>query len=216
MKKYFLIITLFLFANGCAPNLTLPTSSSLNDFLTMSIKTNSDDTIEFTYTSDLPDGLLSLYQGEKEKVIEAVKYNHTQSSTFKRMVQEYLENKFLNINSAGETKIKLHFKDMWCEQHMISSGGQATMAAMFGGEIKTKYVIKSKAVLTVIHNGETKTKVLSTTVDDMVVSGFSTGTSTSNIYQGENSTEFKIAKLVDKSNNKIIMGMNSFLESLDL
>jgi len=217
MKTFVTLFSILFLAVGCMAPVSIPMSSNLNDFIAMSTKSNTDANVSFIYTSDIQDGIMKPYTQDKADTVKGhVGLNHTQSSTFERMAKEYLGNKFLNMDSSGSTTIKLHLKDFWVEQYSTTSAGMQALAAFGGGEINYVLVARAKSVVTVNHNGEENTKVLSASSENNYVQGIGTGTSTSNIYQGTNSIEFKHAENINKCNNKMLMAMNSFLESLDL
>lgn len=206
-----------MFINGCMPPVMIPVSSNINDFVLMGTKLNSDINVSFSYSSEFLDGIIKPYTKDKADTVKGVVgYNHTVNSTFERMVKEYLGNKFMNLNTDGSTTIKIHFQDFWIEQYSTTGAGMTTLAVLGGGEINYVLVAKTKSVVTVNHNGKEISKILSASAESNYVQGIGTGTSTSNIYQGENSIEFKHGENINKCNNKMIMILNGFLESLEL
>jgi len=217
MKKFQLIlIAVFaLFLVSCATN--LPMTSSLNDFVMMGTKVNNSVSIEFVYESNIIDGLIKPFN--KDKVTEIAShpgFNHTESSTLGRMLNEYFGNKFTRLNQGSDSKIKVVLKDFWIEQYSTDSQGMQLLAAFAGGEINIMCIAKVKVLLAVNKNGEEFTKVISTSSEDSYVQGIGTGTSTSNIYRGKNSVEHTHARNINKANNKIMMMINSYLEEIEL
>jgi|APSaa5957512493_1039668.scaffolds.fasta_scaffold98406_1 hypothetical protein len=213
--KSSLIVIVAIFIGGCATN--LPMTSSLNDFVMMGTKVNSSENISFQYTSNITDGLLKPFEQDKAKEVSGHPgFNHTQSATLGRMLNEFLENKFSKISPNGSTTITAVLKDFWIEQYSTDSGGKVALAVLVGGEINMMCIAKVKILLTINRNGEELTKIISVSSEDTYVSGIGTGTSTSNIYRGKNSLEHTHAKNINKANNKVIMMMNSYFEELGL
>ena len=58
--------------------------------------------------------------------------------------------------------------------------------------------------------------MITATSEDTFVSGIGTGTSTSNVHRGKDSTQHTHARNINKANNKVIMMMNSYFEEIGL
>ena len=209
MKKLSIlgIIVTFLLLVGCTQN--LPMSSSLNDFILMGTKTNSSANIKFEFESLIPDGQMKAYTKNKEKEIPgSIPFNHTESTTLRTMLQDYMSNKFSKFNMGDDVIIKVVLKDFWIEQYVTDSEGVKAIQmldTLFNGTAhKSNFIIsaKLKIQITIIKDGEKNTKMI-------------TATSESAIYaygapmaaHGEN---------VNKANNKAIMLINAYFEELGL
>ena len=200
---------------GCATS--LPMKSSINDFVMMSTKTNSKANVKFDYDSQVADGLIKPFKKDKIKVISGhFGFNHTESATLGRMMKEYMGNKFMNINDAGDTSIKATLKDFWLEQYSTDSTGMQLLVAFGGGETNIICVTKVKVLLTINHNGEEYTKMISVSSEANHVSGMGTGTNTSNLYRGKESIQHVHANNINKANNKVVMMMNSYFDEIGL
>ena len=209
------IVLTALFTSGCATN--LPMTSTLNDFVMMGTRVNSSEKVSFTYESNVVDGLMKPFERDKAKEVSGHPgFNHAESSTLGRMLNEYMENKYSNLAPDGQTVVKATLKDFWIEQYSTDSGGKQFLVALGGGEMNIMCVAKVKVLLTVNRNGKESTKIINITSEDHYVSGIGTGTSTSNIYRGKNSLEYTHANNINKANNKVIMMINSYFEEIGL
>jgi len=214
-NKFSVVALITLLISSCSTN--LPMTSSLNDFVMMGTKMNSTDEVSFQYESNIADGLIKPFTRDKEKEATGhAGFNHTQSSTLGRMINEYMGNKFSNISPSGATIVRATLKDFWIEQYSTDSGASQALAAFAGGEINMITVAKVKVLISVTKNGEELTKIISITSEDTFVSGIGTGTSTSNTYRGQNSIQHTHATNINKANNKVIMLMNSYFEEIGL
>jgi hypothetical protein len=209
------IAAISVFFLGCATS--LPMTSSLNDFVIMGTNANTDLDVSFAYESDIVDGLVKPYERDKAKLVSGhAGFNHTQSSTLGRMINEYMQNKYSRIDPTSSTTVVARLSDFWIEQYSTDSGGKQMLAALAGGEINMMCVAKVKVRLTVEKEGEVFTKVIAATAEDVYVSGIGTGTETSNIYRGKNSIEHTHARNINSANNKVLMMINSYLEELGM
>lgn len=203
----------FLLLSGCASN--LPMTSSLNDFVMMGTKVNTTENVSFYYESNISDGQIKPFN--KDRVKEASGhpgFNHTESATLNRMLNEFMGNKFTNLSPNGSTKIKVTLKDFWVEQYSTDSGGKQTLTVLFGGETNIMCVAKVKILVSVNRNGNVSTKVITGSSEDSYVSGVGTGTSTSNIYRGKDSIEHTHARNINNANNKVLMLLNAYLDDI--
>ena len=208
-------VLIALFLGGCATN--LPMTSSINDFVMMGTKVNSDVIVSFQYESKVTDGLIKPYDKDKTKEVSGHPgFNHSQSTTFGRMLNEFMGNKFAKLSPSGTIIVKATLEDFLIEQYSTDSAGKQVLAALAGGEINIMCLAKVKVLLTVIKDGEELTKIISVSSEDTYVSGIGTGTSTSNIHRGKDSLEHTHARNINKSNNKVIMMMNSYFEEIGL
>jgi len=215
ITKSSLIVLVALFFGGCATN--LPMTSSLNDFVMMGTKVNSTENVSFQYESNFTDGLVKPFERDKAKeVVAHPGYNHSQSATLGRMLNEFMGNKFAKLSPSGTTNVKATLMDFWIEEYSTDSGGKMVLTALAGGEINMMCVAKVKVLLSVNKDGEELTKIISITSEDTYVSGVGTGTSTSNIYRGKDSLEHTHARNINKANNKVIMMINSYFEEIGL
>jgi len=214
-NKFSVVALITLFISSCTTN--LPMTSSLNDFVMMGTKINSTEEVSFQYESNIADGLVKPFDRDKAKEVAGHSgFNHTQSSTLGRMLNEYLGNKFSNISPSGATVVNVTLKDFWIEQYSTDSGASQALAIFAGGEINMMCVAKVKVLISVTKDGEELTKIISITSEDTFVSGMGTGTSTSNIHRGKDSIQHTHARNINKANNKVIMMMNSYFEEIGL
>jgi hypothetical protein len=209
------IVLAAFFISGCATN--IPMTSTLNDFVMMGTKTNGSEKVSFSYESNVVDGLIKPFEKDKVKEVSGHPgFNHTESSTLGRILNEYMENKFSNLDPNGQTTVRLILKEFWLEQYSTDSNGKQFVAAMFGGETNIKCAAKVKAILIVNRNDKELIKNINITSEDFYVSGIGTGTSTSNIYRGKNSLAYTHANNINKANNKVVMMVNSYFEEIGL
>jgi len=220
MRKSILSLVVFisiaiLFCSCATTN--LPITSTLNDFVMMGIKVNNSENVSFQYESNVVDGMMKPFDRDKVKELTSHPgFNHMESATFGRMLNEFMSNKFAKLSPSSEIKIKVLLKDFWIEQYLTDSAAKAIMVALFGGEINMICVAKVKIQLEINRDAEELSKIITSTAEDTFVSGYGTGTSTSNIYRGKNSIEHTHANNINKTNNKVIMMLNSYFEEIDL
>lgn len=206
-------ILLFAVISGCATN--VPLTSNINDFVLMGTKTNTSDSIAFSYESNVTDGNVKPFSQDKATLVSGHPgYNLTQSATLQRMVNNYLEYKFMRIEPSAPVQVSLVINDFWIEQYSIDSTGKQVFVALIGGETTMKTSATLKAVLKITGDNGESIKAFIVSSEGTYVSGVSTGTSTSNIYRGKDSIEFSHAENINNVNNKLIMLMNAYLEEL--
>jgi hypothetical protein len=209
MKKISIFGTIFtlLLIMGCSQN--LPMSSSLNDFILMGTKTNSSDNIKFEFETLVPDGQMKAFTKNKEKEIPgSMPFTHTEATTFKMMLEDYLSNKFSKFNIGDDVIIKIILKDFWIEQYNTDSDGVKAIQALdtlFNGKAhKSNFIIsaKLKIQISITKDGEEKTKMITVTSE-----GANHAYGAPMSIHGEN---------VNKANNKAIMLINAYFEELGL
>ena len=199
MKKIILssIIGLSLF--GCASTLLMDTS--INDFLLLSIKTNSNDNVVLNFSSNVVDGKqVPFKKGKIPSSPGQIGFNHTESYSLNKMAQEYMSMRFLKFGQSGGVVVDLKIRDFWVEQGIIGSFAEN----LFVGGSKFEVESHIDAVVTVTINGNTETKIIKTShseqVDGLVGAIW----------------EKQISVCINKVNNKVLMVMSQFFESLNL
>jgi hypothetical protein len=212
MKYLLFTLTLtIILMYGCASPISL--MSSISDNVTMGIKTNSTDIISFEFSSKVIDGEIKPWEKDKSKQWASSTYSMAPSATLKRMVTEYISNKFVNVTLDGVTKIKIEFVDFWIEQY---TEGDEVMVGLFGGELNYIVVAKTKILLTIIKNGIETTKMFTGSSEDTYVAGVGTHTKTSNVYQGQNSIQNTHSRNINNSYNKVLIMINAYFNELSL
>lgn len=214
MKKLVGLFFLVVMA-GCAP-INLPMSSTLNDFLVMGIKPNSNIKVSLSFSSLIQDGATFPYDKDKKVPLSGHPgYNHTEATTLERMVRELIGNKFM-VEPTSDTNISITLKDFYLEQYSTDSTGQQVLVALGGGEINMILAVNVKVLLNVRYNGKEVSRVFNSRSEDQYVSGVGTGTSTSYIYRGKDSIESVHARNINSANNKVLMFINRQLEEMGL
>lgn len=208
------IILTSIFLCSCAS--TIPLTSNINDFVMMGIKTNTNEKVDFTYSSKVQDGKVHAYTKDKAEEVSGSGYNLSESSSLKSMLNEYMSNKFTNLGPGDSTKINVSLEDFYIEQYTEESTGAQVVTALFGGETNYTLVAKVKVLLTINRNGKEFSKIITGTSEDKYVQGIGTGTSTSNLYRGNDSLENIHAKNINKANNKVLMLLNAYFQELGL
>ena len=208
MRNYIAIslMILILLSMGCSQN--LPMSSSLNDFILMGTKTNSSDKINFEFESLVPNGQMKAYTKDRAKEVSGSTFNHTESTTLRAMINDYMFNKFSKFDMGNDVTIKVVLKDFWIEQYITDSGGTQAIkmldTILSGTSHSSNYIIsaKLKIQITVIKDGKENTKMITATSE-----GAHYGQGKPMAAHGEN---------VNKVNNKAIMIINSYFEEIGL
>ena len=208
------IILFSFFLYSCSS--TIPLTSNINDFVMMGIKINTNEKVNFTYSSKVQDGNVKAYTKDKVEEVSGPGFNLSESSTLKKMLSEYMNNKFPNLNSEGSTKINISLEDFYIEQYTEESTGKQVVTALFGGETNYILVAKVKVLLTINRNGQEYSKIITGTSEDKYVKGVGTGTSTSNVYRGNESLENVHAKNINNANNKVLMLLNAYFQEIGL
>ena len=88
MKKILILCLSFFLFNSCAH--VVATNRTINDFVMMGVKTNSQANVNYTFKSDLADDHFVL--------MGSLKATTNANITFKGMLDEYMSSKFLNLS----------------------------------------------------------------------------------------------------------------------
>jgi hypothetical protein len=211
----FAIATTFLFW-GCAT--TIPTTSNINDFVMMGIKTNNNEKVDFKYSSKVVDGKINAYTKDEAEVVGGSGYEHSEASSMRKMISEYMGNKFPNLIANGSTKISISFEDFHIEQYSEESTGKAIATALLGGKSDLILVAKVKVIVVVNKNGQETTKVITGSSEDRYTSVSTSALSYggSRTYDKNDSVEGVHGKNINNANNKILMLLNAYFQELGL
>ncbi len=203
MKKVITISVLSFFIISCAPTLVM--DSSINEFLLMGIKTNSKDNVVFNFKSNVVDGKhMPFKKGKIPYTLNPGGFKHTESYTLNRMTQEFLSMRFLNLEKPGGVVINLILNDFWVEQGSVGSVGEQVGEFLLGGVSKFEVEAHIDASITVTKDGKTETKIIKTSHSEQ------TDGLIGAIW------EKQISVCISKVNNKLLMAMSQFLETLGL
>jgi len=196
MKTFFLIVTLIsviTFFSGCAQ--VVSTNLTIDDSILMGTKTNSKDAIQYSISSQLP----------ADHTVKMGSYKATTNANivFNHMVNEYLQSKFVNF-SSGDLVIEVELNKVDIHQEMSKSASNIIMGlSKYGGEASA--ICEVTCMVTVKRGGKdigTKKIIVS---------------SQENYNTSYGESMWKIyGDLMNKSFNKVLMIMNSFLESIDI
>lgn len=215
LRNIITLIGLALLLSACASS--IPTTTKMSDAIMMGIKTSTTKAISYEYQSNIHDGVIKpCNKGTRDVQGSHPGYIHTESSTFDKMVRDYISMKFPNVGSVSDPKIKVTLKDFWLEQYSTDSTGKQWLVALGGGELNVMVVANLDLVYEISKNGIPVTKNIRVSGDNVHVAGVGTGTSTSNIYRGNQSIEFRVAEAMNAANNKAIAMLNHFIESTEL
>jgi len=208
MKKVITTSVLSFFIISCASTLVM--DSSINEFLLMGIKTNSKDNVVFNFKSNVVDGKhIPFNKGKIPYTLEPWSFKHNESYTLNRMTQEYLSMRFLNLGKSGEVVINLTLNDFWVEQWDPGSVGERVgegLLAVLSGVDVSKFEVEAHidASITVTKDGKTETKIIKTSHSEQ------TNDRSGAMWQKG------ISVCLNKVNNKLLMAMSQFLETLEL
>ena len=195
MKKIILSSILGFSLFGCTSTLLM--DSSINDFLLLGIKTNSNDNVVLNFSSNVVDGKqVPFKKGKISPSPGQIGFNHTESYTLKRMAEEYLSMRFLNINKQGGPVVNLTLKDFWVEQGAVGTLGEQLLSVG-----KFEVAAHIDAIITVTINESTETKIIKIHHSEQ------TDGLAGAIWQKQ------ISVCINKVNNKLLMGMSQFLET---
>jgi len=198
MKKIILSSILGFSLFGCTSTLLM--DSSINDFLLLGIKTNSNDNVVLNFSSNVVDGKqVPFKKGKIPPSPGQIGFNHTESYSLNKMAQEYMSMRFLKFGQSDGVVVDLKLRDFWIEQGPIGSFAEQLLAT-------TKFEVESHidVVVTVTINGNTETKIIKTSHSEQV-NGLAGA-----IWQKQ------ISVCINKVNNKVLMVMSQFFESLNL
>ncbi|MDQ6996254.1 MAG: hypothetical protein Q9M82_02195 [Mariprofundus sp.] len=211
MFKQIVLIGLVALLSACASS--VPSTSRLSDDIMMGIKASSD-VVDFQFNSNVMDGEIKpSAKGSREVQGSHPGYTHNESTSLNKMMGEFASMKFNSLSSDSNIKIKVLLNDFWIEQYSTDSTGQMWLAALGGGEIHIMIVAHLGIAFEIIKDGKVNRKKLHISSESIHVSGMGTGTSTSNIYRGSESIEFRVADAMNAVNNKAIIMLNHFLAS---
>lgn len=198
MKKLITTSILSFIIFGCASTLVM--DSSINEFILMGIKTNSTDNIILNFKSNVTDGKhIPFKKGRIPSPLGQIGFNHTESYTLNKMTREFLSMRFLNLGKPGGVVINLTLNDFWVEQGSVGSIGEQLLGV---GKFEVEAHID--AIINVSKDGQTETKIVKTSHSEQ------TNGLAGAIWQKQ------ISVCINKVNNKLIMAMSQFLETLAL
>jgi hypothetical protein len=190
---------------GCAQTVALSTST--NDFVNFATKTNTTEQVALAFTSTYaPNGgekVIPFRQGYDAGVRPGhTGYSFDEVSTLRRMVTEYVGNKFANVNAQGQTQVSVELQDFAIEEFSPDSQGMQILTALAGNpnDIRVNTGARLKMLVTINRPGrEASAKVITATVQ-------------------EDGSERKTlatahAATINAVNNKALMMLNQFLEA---
>jgi len=214
MFKNVVLIGCVALLSACASS--VPSTSRLSDDIMMGIKASSD-VVDFQFASNVIDGKIKpSAKGSREVQDSHPGYTHSESASLNKMMGEFASMKFNSLSPDSNIKIKVLLNDFWIEQYSTDSTGQMWLAVLGGGEIHIMIVAHLELVFEIIKDGRTTRKRLHISSESSHVSGIGTGTSTSNLYRGTGSVEYRVADAMNAVNNKAIIMLNHFLASNQL
>jgi len=209
MKKA-LIIMLMATIGGCATS--VPVTSSMNDFVEMSIKPNSTAKVRYNFSSLVRDGKTKT-KDRAGAINSGPGLSVAESLVFSQMLSGYMETKFATTSDpAPDAQISVRLKRFDLYQYSTDSTAKQVLVAFGGGEINQ--ILKAKVVgaVSLVVNGAKRERRIVASSEDTFVTGVGTGTSTSYMYRGKDSIEHAHARNINKANNKFLMQVNAFLE----
>jgi len=215
MRTTLTIISL-LTLTGCVTTSPIPTSRSMNDFVMMSLKVNNQKSVNYNFISNYVDGQIEVSPEENISGYSKILFSHTIPSTSKGMIQQFLDYRFIpsttNTDSTNIVGLDIELRELNITYKPLNSTGDVVLVAFIGGELSYLYktVLSYNVKLRV--GEQTYERNFSVNSEQNFISGVGTGTSTSNVYRGEQSQNQLIGKSVDECNNKFLMLLNKYLE----
>jgi len=206
------IFSCFLFTSCIV---TLPISSSVNDFVNMGTKINSKDAVSLNYSSKVQDGLIKPYRRDKLKLRSNHQgFKQNINSVFGRMLGEYMTNKFskYNANTSTSTPINISLEDFWIEQYAVDSPGGQVATVLFGGGINHMCVATVKVHISFFHDGQDYAKRFEASAEDIFIEDMETD----NYNQGKDSIQNIHGRNVQRACNKVLMFMNNYFEEIGM
>ena len=178
----------------------------------LGVKTNTNEKVNFTYTSKVQNGKIKAYTKDMAEEVGGPGYEHTEASSMEKMVSEFMSNKFPNITDDGTTKIQITFEDFHIEQFTEESTGKQVVTALFGGKSDMILVAKVKVKVFVTRNGKEEAKVITGSSEDR----YTSVTTSNGTYDKNDSIEIVHAKNINNANNKVLMLLNAYFQELAL
>ena len=212
MKHSFLALTLAtaILLYGCATS--IPLTSNINDFVMMGIKTNNNEKVDFTYSSKVVDGTIKAYEKDMTEEASGAGYEHSEASSLKKMLSEFMSNKYPNISKDGTTKIKISFEDFHIEQYSEEGTGKKILTALVGGKSDLILVAKVKVLVIVNRNGQETTKIITGTSEER----YTSVTTSQGTYDKNDSIQGVHGKNINNANNKVLMMLNAYFQELGM
>lgn len=204
--KISLVMTAIILS-GCASPLTLPLTSKLSDGLMMNTTNGTSKEVAITIKSYVRDGEITPYLKDKVELVPMhAGYLHLENIVLSKMIYDFLNIKFMEVNKSADTKIEVTIKEFWIEQYINDSTTEQVMAA-FGGITNTIMISANiVAQFEATKGGEKYNKKI-------IVSGEATS-----IYEGGNGNEVanKTASAISDANNKVLVMLNKFIDGNNL
>jgi len=179
---------------GCAQN--VPMKSSINEFVLMNIKTSSQKGVNFTFSSDLVGTKLPLYGKDMKPFSGMVSYNADETTTLRTMFNEYLQNKFFEIDPSALVSIDIKLDDFYVEYYTTDSVGTQILQGL--AEMPSNYLSSAKLALIIRLN------INGNIIDKRLTASTDVTTSGNQSVNG-------IGDSINQVNNKMLMLVNAFL-----
>ncbi len=214
MKKIFYYVTIIIgisvLLQGCTT--TLPLTGNLNDFIMMDLKSNQNTEIHLIFTSNVSDGVIIPCKQVRTESAGGAGYKHNVAYTTLKMVNDYLQYRFSNFSTqGGGIPLSFNIDEFYLYQYTMDKG-DATVASLFGGEYDIMCKAELVATIKLDKDGQTYTKKIVGSADNVYIQGVGTGTQTSGYYRGSESIQMVHARNIQDAQNKIVMMMGKFLE----
>ena len=212
MKRLLLGFAIITSCLLCSCAASIPVTSNINDFVMLGVKTNTNEKVDFTYTSKVQNGKIKAYTKDMAEEVSGPGYEHTEASSMEKMVSEFMNNKFPNITENGTIKIQITFEDFHIEQFTEESTGKQVVTALFGGKSDMILVAKVKVKVFITRNGKEEAKIITGSSEDR----YTSVTTRDGTYDKNDSIEIVHAKNINNANNKVLMLLNAYFQELAL
>lgn len=199
----FFLIALSLVLSSCAQT-TIQPSTTANDLVVFGTETNNQDVVSWEFASELPQDAQVI---PHERDYASLRSGHSgyllqESSILQRMTQEFMANKFMNIQENAPNHIKIELKSFEIEEFSPDSQGMQFLKALGDSQQRVATGARLKVLVTVNAKGKSpQSKLIAASSQDEVI--------------GKRITEAH-AETVNAVNNKYLMLLSKFLKSQGL
>ena len=208
-----LMVLLF---QGCAPAIyRITPSSSLNDHIFSSTKPSQKQNVQIVVHNPYQDGPIRPLNKDGSLIDERFQYEIEINTTLRQMVDSWASIKFQqNSDVSSSDIIGIQITHFSISEYCLDTESKQVMVGLAGGEVSYKLEANLAGLITIQKmDGTTYSKNVKVSSDAIYIFGVGTGTSTSHLYQGENSKEHKHAKNINDAMNKFVSILNSTVES---
>ena len=213
------ILVSVILLSGCASR--VPLTTRMSDAVMVGVKPSRIKTVCYEYVSHVKDGEIpTCYKDDEGKRKTRELYEHNESTTLKKMINEYLAMKFKTLDRLSDPKIKVVLKDFWIEEYSPPKSLSRSLADILLGGKRNNYLVANLDLeFELAKDGKTAKKAVHVSTEAANIERIRSileSPSKKDPDRDKTPEELRLAKVMNDANNKAIIMLNQFLESNQL